>query len=329
MGDTCLDTKMKILFILSVAAGLEIDFYKDISALCDESDVKSNCTDDDECKNGALCIPTATDSITLNNIRSTVGPVDLLDEKVCSCTSGHFGPSCSTEGVGPFDKCLGIDYCKNGGKNDWFSNPFSGCDCKDTHFFGWHCEHDNIELCSYVNHAGMTDWVTTEMNTTDCGECILHADCGERFSLTDAICVHKKANDEPNNYCVVPCTENETTEHGTCEHDTNAGVSVWKCQHGFEGDCKTPAGCEDRCLNGGENHCDEMTNEACVCEDEFEGMYCEKPSQCHPAFCDLSMSECKLQGETKVCVPKAQETSGARVSFSLMLSLVSLIELLF
>merc|ERR1711892_1038916 len=324
------DTKMKILFILSVAAGREIDFYKDISALCDESNAKSNCTDDDECNNGALCISTATDNLLLNNIRNAAGPVDLLDEKVCSCGNGHFGPSCSTEGVG-FVKCPDENYCKNNGTNNWVSNSLSGCDCKGSHFFGWHCEHDNIELCSHVDHVEMADWVQSEMETTDCGECILHVDCAIRFNLDDAICVHKKSGDMPINFCVVPCTEGNSTEHGICDYDENAGESVWKCHHGYESDCNVTVGCKDRCMNGGENHCDEMTdeNDPCVCEDAFFGYHCEKPSECHPAFCDLSISECKLQGEKKVCLPKAQETSGARVSFSLMLSLVSLIELLF
>lgn len=320
---------MNAFLIFYVASGLEVGSYKDVSELCDESIAKSNCTIDDDCNSGS-CVEAANNGTVMTSIRSAVGPIDLLDEKVCQCQGNYFGPSCSISGV-VNEQCPDKNYCKNGGENSWMFNPLSGCVCTNTHFFGWHCEHDNLELCSHVNHVGMAEWVTAEMNTTDCGECILHADCISHFNLTDVICVHKMTNGKPDNHCAVQCTEGQLTTHGVCEHDENAGESVWKCHHGYEGDCKTETECEDRCMNGGEKLCDKIVdpNGACVCENAFEGHYCEKPSPCHPAFCDLSINQCKLENGMKVCAPETEKTSGAKVCFSLMLGFVSFIDILF
>ena len=79
-------------------------------------------------------------------------------------------------------------------------------------------------------------------------------------------------------------------------------------------------------MNGGKNNCDDMENpdDACICDDPFEGAFCEKINQCHPELCDLETNDCHTENGEKQCVAKA---SGASVALSVALfGLVSVID---
>ena len=65
----------------------------------------------------------------------------------------NYGPSCSVLEKPTTDQC---GFCMNNAKqNDWGKNHFTGCNCKNTGYWGWHCELDNKILCKYVNRGSM------------------------------------------------------------------------------------------------------------------------------------------------------------------------------
>ena len=79
-------------------------------------------------------------------------------------------------------------------------------------------------------------------------------------------------------------------------------------------------------MNGGEDHCADMedVDGDCICDDPFEGAFCEKINQCHPELCDLETNDCHTENDEKQCVAKA---SGASVALSVALfGLVSVID---
>ena len=113
------------LCTVSLALAAEVSFFKDITDLCEESNGAMSCAENSQCKSDGSCI--ATNSTPVDMYTALVGPVELLDEKVCLCTPGLFGPSCSHSGVSFADKCQDKDYCKNGGEHNWVLQPMSGC----------------------------------------------------------------------------------------------------------------------------------------------------------------------------------------------------------
>ena len=127
--------------------------------------------------------------------------------------------------------------------------------------------------------------MTVEVDKELCGQCRVHSDCTDRYNNDDAQCLHRLKGSKPDNFCVVQCIQNVTIyddelHHGSCEHDEDAGMDIWKCHHGYEGDCTTyTQSCEDRCLNGGEINCQD--DQPCPCPQEFVGEFCEVPSPCH------------------------------------------------
>ena len=133
------------------------------------------------------------------------------------------------------------------------------------------------------------DWVygsyfiAAQLTKGDCGECRGHTDC------PGGTCVHKIKNGKPKNYCLISCDPMESIQHGNCV-DGNL-----KCHHGWKGEnCSEPMPCEERCLNGGADLCDEYSDEfpmnfTCKCHDSFTGQYCQTPSACHPGFKKLKM----------------------------------------
>ena len=125
-----------------------------------------------------------------------------------------------------------------------------------------------------------------QLTLADCGECRGHADCQNGTGT----CVHEMENGKPRNYCLgQACDPTEPLQHGNC---LNGNL---KCHHGWKGEnCSEPMPCEERCLNGGADLCDEYSDEfpmnfTCKCHDSFTGQYCQTPSACHPGFKKLKM----------------------------------------
>ena len=90
-----------------------------------------------------------------------VGPIEKINDYVCYGCSGKVGPTCLNDTPGFDDACPddpenGYYYCKNNGtqpRGSWLANTISSCDCTGTGYYGWHCEYDNKELCSDVDHG--------------------------------------------------------------------------------------------------------------------------------------------------------------------------------
>ena len=190
----------------------------------------------------------------------------------------------------------------------------------------------------------MTDQVKIE----DCGQCRVHSDCIERFNTTEAFCVSKMKGTEPDNYCAVSCEipsyKNET-HYGECKYDESLCETVWKCHHGYEGNCTVyTKSCEDRCLNGGQIDCKD--DEPCPCPDEFVGEFCHIPSPCHEGtkpkakkvitlfffsgYCDPETKTCEKDSEGKpICVWKDGYNSSLKTVTSSVLLLVQALLLTF
>ena len=120
--------------------------------------VESNfdCKDDSDCKSETRAGGTCVDTVTLTGITAHVGPVDILNPKTCECSISLCGPKCQdkadTSSYACQNKNCGGEVCQ-GDTANVVVNGKSSCSCKNFQRWGWNCEHENKELCKYVDRG--------------------------------------------------------------------------------------------------------------------------------------------------------------------------------
>ena len=191
---------------------------------------------------GKECVGTAQKTTHAINLHKTVGPIDLINEKMCICLM-ESGSKCSTTlDMDSRNEPCSNDIC-NGAPTDWASNHMTGCNCSETGYWGWYCDKPNTELCKHVDRGNWTEetelpnWILEEMNIADCGECRVHEDC-KGFG-DEIVCIHRLIDNKPHNFCgVAECPDDRCGGHGECLGLSSNGEEVCSCKPGWKGqDC--------------------------------------------------------------------------------------------
>ena len=106
------------------------------------------CTNDTVCANDKDAPSDTVCNAAVPLLSRFVGPV-YREGNVCSCDDSGIGPFCQL-----FAPTGCKSHCLNGADVKWNSpNKYTGCDCKNTGFWGWYCEKPNNLLCKFVDES--------------------------------------------------------------------------------------------------------------------------------------------------------------------------------